>query len=76
MVAPEVIEENGRPVDLQLSSLHLMTPEGEPTVLGLLTVDLDPGSHIPGAYLQSTCYQGTDLDAAVAAANKPGLATT
>ncbi|MBO8196087.1 putative DNA binding domain-containing protein [Streptomyces oryzae] len=66
MVAPEVIEENGRPVDLQLSSLHLLTPEGRPTALGMLTIGLDPGSHIPGAYLQFVRYQGTDLDAAIA----------
>ena len=66
MVAPEVIEENGRPVDLQLSSLHLLTPDGHPTALGMLTIGLDPGSHIPGAYLQFVRYQGTDLDAAIA----------
>ncbi|MEU9793052.1 ATP-binding protein [Streptomyces sparsogenes] len=66
MVAPEVIEENGRPVNLQMASLHLITPDGVPTVLGLLTIGLDPGSHIPGAYLQFVRYQGMDLDAPVA----------
>lgn len=66
MVAPEVIEENGRPVELQLSSLHLLSPDGTPTVLGLLTIGLDPGSYIPGAYVQFVRYQGTDLDAPVA----------
>ncbi|MEU0243418.1 ATP-binding protein [Streptomyces sp. NPDC006235] len=57
MVAPEVIEENGRPVDLQLSSLHLLTPDGTPTVLGLLTVGLDPGSHIPGGTSSSSAIR-------------------
>ncbi len=66
MVAPEVIEENGRPIELQLSSLHLVTPDGNPTALGLLTVGLDPGSRIPGAYVQFVRYQGTDLDAPIA----------
>ncbi|MQS08177.1 transcriptional regulator [Streptomyces sp. IF17] len=66
MVAPEVIDENGRPVELQLSSLHLMTPDRVPTVLGLLTIGLDPGVRIPGAYVQFVRYQGTDLDAPIA----------
>ncbi|MFC5853468.1 helix-turn-helix domain-containing protein [Streptomyces chlorus] len=34
MVGPEVIEENGRSVEVQLSSLHLTSPEGRPTALG------------------------------------------
>ncbi|MFB8207949.1 ATP-binding protein [Streptomyces sp. NPDC056010] len=66
LVGPEVIEENGRPVDLQLASLHLATPDGRPTALGLLAVGLDPSSWIPGAYVQFVRYQGTDLDAPVA----------
>ncbi|MFE5600707.1 hypothetical protein ACFQ8O_16170 [Streptomyces coelicoflavus] len=66
MVAPEVIEENGRPVRQQLSSLHLTTPDGRPTTLGTLIVGLDPSSHIPGAYVQFVRYQGGDLDAPVA----------
>lgn len=65
MVDPEVIEENGRPIGLQLSSLHLATPEGVPTVLGLLAVGLDPSSGIPGAYVQFVRYEGTDLDAPI-----------
>lgn len=66
MVDPEVIEENGRPLDLQLASLHLSTPDGVPTALGLLTVGLDPTSRIPGAYVQFVRYQGVDLDAPIA----------
>ncbi|ARI56531.1 transcriptional regulator [Streptomyces sp. S8] len=65
MVAPDVIEENGRPIDLQLSSLHLMTPGGTPTTLGLLAVGFDPTSHVPGAYVQFVRYQGLDLDAPI-----------
>ncbi|WP_108989069.1 ATP-binding protein [Streptomyces coelicoflavus] len=66
MVGPEAIEENGRPVPQQLSSLHLTTPDGRPTTLGTLIVGLDPSSHIPGAYVQFVRYQGVDLDAPVA----------
>ncbi|MBV7674018.1 putative DNA binding domain-containing protein [Streptomyces halstedii] len=66
MVGPEVIEENGRPIGQQLSSLHLATPGGQPTALGLLAVGLDPSSRIPGAYAQFIRYQGSDLDAPVA----------
>lgn len=66
MVDPEVIEENGRPLGLQLASLHLSTPGGVPTALGLLTVGLDPTSRIPGAYVQFIRYQGGDLGAPIA----------
>ncbi|SEC01696.1 ATP-dependent DNA helicase RecG [Streptomyces sp. 2131.1] len=66
LVAPEVIEENGRPVEQQLSSLHLLTPDGSPTVLGMLAVGLDPSTRVPGAYLQFVRYQGVDLDAPIA----------
>ncbi|MFR9724829.1 ATP-binding protein [Streptomyces sp. MS19] len=66
LVDPDVIEENGRSLPVQLSSLHLATPDGHPTVLGLLAVGLDPSGHIPGAYLQFVRYDGTDLDAPIA----------
>jgi ATP-dependent DNA helicase RecG len=66
VVDPEVIEENGRPLDVQLASCHLATPDGVPTVLGLLTVGLDPSSFVPGAYVQFVRYEGLDLDAPVA----------
>ncbi|MFB4195144.1 AlbA family DNA-binding domain-containing protein [Streptomyces carpaticus] len=51
MIDPEVIEENGRPLTTQPASLHLATPDGIPTALGLLVVGLDPSSDIPGAYV-------------------------
>ncbi|MFT2019456.1 ATP-binding protein [Streptomyces sp. 796.1] len=66
LVDPEVIEENGRPVLQQLASLHLTTPDGTPTALGLLAIGLDPASRIPGAYVQFVRYDGTDLDAPIA----------
>lgn len=66
MVDPDVIEENGRPLEQQLASLHLTTPDGVPTALGLLVVGYDPSTLVPGAYTQFVRYQGTDLDAPVA----------
>ncbi|MFI9580305.1 ATP-binding protein [Streptomyces sp. NPDC052236] len=66
MVDPEVIEENGRPLDVQLSSCHLATPDGVPTALGLLAVGLAPARCIPGAYVQFVRYGGVDLDAPIA----------
>ena len=65
MVDPDVIEENGRPLAQQLSSLHLASPGEVPTALGLLALGFDPSSRIPGAYVQFVRYQGTDLDAPV-----------
>ncbi len=63
-VSPEVIEENQRTETEQLSSLRLVTPdEAIPTVLGHLTVGLDPSDWIPGAYLQFVRYDG-DSEAA------------
>ncbi|MEU6057148.1 ATP-binding protein [Streptomyces sp. NPDC047097] len=62
VVDPEVIEENGRPLEVQLASCRVTTPGGVPTALGLLTVGLDPSAGIPGAYVQFVRYEGTDLD--------------
>lgn len=60
-----VLEENDRPVELQLASLRLATVEGTPTVLGLLLVGIDPVSYLPGAYLQFVRYEGVDVDGPV-----------
>ncbi len=65
-VAPEVIEENGRTIEQQLASLRLADVQGNPTVLGLLVLGLDPSAYLPGAYIQFVRYRGTDLDAPIA----------
>lgn len=65
VVDPEVIEENERPLQQQLASVRLSDPSGIATALGLLTAGFDPGSYIPGAYVQFVRYQGNDLDAPV-----------
>jgi ATP-dependent DNA helicase RecG len=66
VVGPEVLEENGRPVEQQLASLRLATLDGEATPIGLLIAGFDPSSFIPGAYVQFVRYQGADLDAPIA----------
>lgn len=65
VVSQEVLEENGRPSEQQLASLRLTDPNGIPTVMGLLTVGLNPSAHIPGAYIQFVRYKGVDLDAPI-----------
>lgn len=65
VVAPEVIEENGRPEQMQLAGLRLTDPAGVPSVLGLLVLGFDPSAFIPGAYLQFVRYDGTTIDAPI-----------
>ncbi|WP_329066939.1 ATP-binding protein [Amycolatopsis sp. NBC_01480] len=68
IVAPEVIEENGRSIEQQLSSLRLADSADavvRPTVLGLLVLGLNPSAHIPGAYVQFVRYSGTGFDAPI-----------
>jgi ATP-dependent DNA helicase RecG len=53
VVSADVLAENERTVDQQLSSLGLLDlTTGEARVLGVLLVGLDPSSFIPGAYVQ------------------------
>ncbi|MEV6030197.1 hypothetical protein AB0L65_03555 [Nonomuraea sp. NPDC052116] len=65
VVAPEVIEENGRPESQQLNSLRMTDGTLTPTVLGLLVLGFDPSAFVPGAYLQFVRYDDTDVDAAI-----------
>ncbi|MFC5145887.1 ATP-binding protein [Streptomyces aureoversilis] len=65
-VGPEVLEENGRPVEQQLASLRLATPDGTATAMGLIVAGYDPTAFLPGAYVQFVRYQGSDLDAPIA----------
>jgi ATP-dependent DNA helicase RecG len=61
VVSADVLAENERTVDQQLSSLGLLDlSTGEARVLGVLLVGLDPSSFIPGAYVQFVRYEGTD----------------
>jgi ATP-dependent DNA helicase RecG len=60
---PDVLEENTRPVEQQISSLRFATigPEICPTVVGLLVVGKDPRQFLPGAYIQFLRIEGNHL---------------
>jgi ATP-dependent DNA helicase RecG len=53
--------ENGRSIEHQLASLRLSTPEGVPTVGGMLLLGLDVRFWLPGAYIQFIRVQGETL---------------
>lgn len=60
-VAPEVLEENHREPVQQLAALRLVTPDGVPTVVGMLVLANDPLRFLPGAYVQFVRLDGTEL---------------
>ncbi|TMQ23665.1 MAG: hypothetical protein E6J90_09945 [Deltaproteobacteria bacterium] len=62
-VAPDVLEENHRRPEQQLAALRLVTPDGEPTVVGILVLASDPLRFLPGAYIQFVRFDGTELSA-------------
>lgn len=65
-LAPEVIEENKRPVEQQLASLRFFDlKRGCPTYAGLLLFGLDVRQWLPGAYVQFLRLSGDSLAAPV-----------
>lgn len=61
-IAPEVIEENHRPVKQQMASLRMFDLRQDcPTNAGILLFGKDPRFWIPGAYVQFLRVRGTDL---------------
>lgn len=60
-VSPEVLEENHRTVEQQLSALHLLARSGKPNAAALLLLGKDPRTWLPGAYIQFVRVEGTDL---------------
>jgi ATP-dependent DNA helicase RecG len=58
-VAYDVVEENDRPLDLQLASLRFYDLKADhPTHAGVLLFGKDPLSFFPGAYVQYVQYVG------------------
>lgn len=55
--------ENGRTLEELLASVRFVTPDPEyiPTVVGVLTVGIDPRQYVPGAYVQFLRVDGTEL---------------
>lgn len=59
----DVIEQNQRSIEFQLSSLRFATvgPQPKPTHLGILVIGKDPRQFLPGAYIQFLRFDGTEL---------------
>jgi ATP-dependent DNA helicase RecG len=62
-VAGDVLDQNQRSLEEQLTSLRLAAPNGlsTPTVLGILVTGKDPLQFLPGAYVQFLRVDGTGL---------------
>ncbi|MCP5105773.1 MAG: hypothetical protein GY950_20465 [bacterium] len=60
-VDPDVLEQNKRSLEDKLKALRFLTPDGIPTVLGLLAIGKEPRSFVPGAYIQFLRVEGTEL---------------
>ena len=69
-VAPEILEENHRAIEQQLAALRLLTPDGQPTVVGVLALANDPLRFLPGAYVQFVRFDGTDLSDPIVAQHR------
>lgn len=60
-LAPEVLAANDRSVGHQLAALRFATPDGVPTVAGMVVVGRDPTMFVPGAYVQFLRFDGTTI---------------
>jgi ATP-dependent DNA helicase RecG len=60
-LAPEVLAENGRPVEHRLAALRFLDPSGCPTYGGLLSIGKYPRGFVPGAYVQFLRLEGDEL---------------
>ena len=60
-IAPEVLEQNTRSTEDKLKALRFLTPDGQPTVLGILVIGKEILDYIPGAYVQFLRLEGTEL---------------
>lgn len=62
-LAIEILAENQRSIEQQLTSLRFATVESppKPTILGILVVGNDPRQYVPGAYIQFLRIDGTEL---------------
>lgn len=60
-IAPSVLVQNTRSIEDKLKALRFLTPDGQPTVLGILVIGKDALRFIPGAYVQFLRLEGVDL---------------
>jgi ATP-dependent DNA helicase RecG len=73
LVAPDVLQQNGRTLEQQLSALRLVDPDGNVTPAGILTAGVDPTALLPGAWTQFLRLEGTDLGSAVLSSHRVSL---
>ena len=59
-IAPEVLEQNARPIEHQLRSLRLVQGE-KPTWGAVIAFGLEPQAFVPGAYVQFLRIDGTEM---------------
>lgn len=66
-VAVEVLDENQRTIEQQLSSVRFVVASEPaiPTVVGVLAIGKAPVDHVPGAYVQFLRINGTQLSDAI-----------
>jgi len=59
----DILEQNQRTIEQQLSSMRFITSEQpiKPTTLGIVVTGKDPRRFIPGAYIQFLRIDGTEL---------------
>jgi ATP-dependent DNA helicase RecG len=60
-VAADVLAANDRSFEERLKALRFATPTGQPTVLGLLVLAVDPRRFVAGDYVQFLRIEGTEL---------------
>jgi len=60
-IDPSVLDQNTRSMEDKLKALRFLTPDGQPTVLGILVLGEDTLRFIPGAYVQFLRLEGVDL---------------
>jgi ATP-dependent DNA helicase RecG len=60
-IAPQILEQNTRSIEDKLKALCFLTPEDQPTVLGILVLGKEILDYIPGAYVQFLRLEGKEL---------------
>jgi ATP-dependent DNA helicase RecG len=60
-LAPEVLAANDRSIEHQLAALRFASPDGIPTVAGMVVVGRDPTSFVPGACVQFLRFDGITI---------------
>ncbi len=60
-VAPDVLAQNNRDLELQLKSLRFLSRDGVPNTAALLVLGRDPRAFFPGAYVQFLRLDGRKL---------------